>query len=583
MALIQFKRASLEYLQASETIFAAGEPIFEKDTGKLKIGDGINKYADLKYVGEDLSFDLSDYYTKEETDQKLVEAAASIQTFTYKVIDALPGSAPTEDDLFIIYLVNKAVLNGDPYGAVDDVYNEFIAIKHEDGTLNWEYIGDTKVSLNEYYDKEEIDELLSGTVTEAVLSEYAKKSDIEDSITEDDLTDYAKVSDLDNYVDKESAEDFAKKSDLNSYVKTVNGIIPDDNGNVTLEFAEQHKFIELELEDGKNDTDLLDTIVNPSNGDYAVIIDSISDDAKQRTAYVYTDKWEALDGNYSAENVYFKDDLIYTANIGVKTVPASGYGTITAAGKNVKDVFSSILAEEKNPTITQPTAKIESSNISSKEVGDPVAIKYSVVTTEGKYEFDSSTDVMFNNFEIKFNGETKTTKTGTFTQIVVDDDTNLTITGSCKSSEGSIPHTNLGNDYVDGQITEKEYSLSLGTLTGYRKYFYGYKTADTKIENPEEITSQQIRNLGNSGQKSFSSKDMTASKMQQIFVAIPHTEGKTAVEIKNSATQAPQTVTGPISIDVEGANNYTAAAYDVWYVDNAAPDSGSNKYTITAK
>jgi hypothetical protein len=34
---------------------------------------------------------------------------------------------------------------------------------------------------------------------------------------------------------------------------------------------------------------------------------------------------------------------------------------------------------------------------------------------------------------------------------------------------------------------------------------------------------------------------------------------------------------------VEGANGYTAIAYDVWYVNNAAADGGSNKYAITVK
>ena len=56
-----------------------------------------------------------------------------------------------------------------------------------------------------------------------------------------------------------------------------------------------------------------------------------------RTAYSYDGaKWCAMDGNYNAENVYFDSDLTYTAPIGVMTVPSSGAGKISAAGKNVK-------------------------------------------------------------------------------------------------------------------------------------------------------------------------------------------------------------------------------------------------------
>ena len=73
------------------------------------------------------------------------------------------------------------------------------------------------------------------------------------------------------------------------------------------------------------------------------------------TAYVYDgEAWKAMDGNYSADNVYFDADLTYTANIGTKTVPASGSGKISAKGKNVKQVLSDILALEKNPNKTAP-------------------------------------------------------------------------------------------------------------------------------------------------------------------------------------------------------------------------------------
>lgn len=53
---IQFKRgrkAALEskLTSANSSILKAGEPAFESDTGKLKIGDGIHDYLDLQYIG----------------------------------------------------------------------------------------------------------------------------------------------------------------------------------------------------------------------------------------------------------------------------------------------------------------------------------------------------------------------------------------------------------------------------------------------------------------------------------------------------------------------------------------------------
>lgn len=42
-----------------------------------------------------------------------------------------------------------------------------------------------------------------------------------------------------------------------------------------------------------------------------------------------------MDGNYNAKNIYFDQDLVATAPIGVVTIPASGSKTIAAEGLNL--------------------------------------------------------------------------------------------------------------------------------------------------------------------------------------------------------------------------------------------------------
>lgn len=58
---IQFKRGTAARLYELNPVIAEGEPIFEYDTGKLKIGDGVHlNYNDLPYysgVEEISSFD----------------------------------------------------------------------------------------------------------------------------------------------------------------------------------------------------------------------------------------------------------------------------------------------------------------------------------------------------------------------------------------------------------------------------------------------------------------------------------------------------------------------------------------------
>lgn len=51
--LLQIKRgskAALERTLAGEKRLIDGEPAFEKDTGKLKVGNGVQDYKDLPYV-----------------------------------------------------------------------------------------------------------------------------------------------------------------------------------------------------------------------------------------------------------------------------------------------------------------------------------------------------------------------------------------------------------------------------------------------------------------------------------------------------------------------------------------------------
>lgn len=49
-AVLLFKKGTKAELEASSSIPREGEPIFETDTGRLKVGDGVSAYANLSYV-----------------------------------------------------------------------------------------------------------------------------------------------------------------------------------------------------------------------------------------------------------------------------------------------------------------------------------------------------------------------------------------------------------------------------------------------------------------------------------------------------------------------------------------------------
>ena len=334
---------------------------------------------------------------------------------------------------------------------------------------------------------------------------------------------------------------------------------------------------EINVGRGVNHQDHLPT--SAAKGDIAIVREVISGDKKQYTAYVYTgSEWAAMDGNYDAENVYFQKDLTITAPIGVQTIPSTGSKTLATTGKNLKQVLDMIVASEENPSTTQPSVTLNSSNIGAKEVGTNIAIAYSFATNPGSYTYGPATGVTFSGYEATFNGETRTGASGTFTSMQVVDDTNLSISGKCASSEGAVPLTNLGNPYEAGKIAAKNYTPSKGTLTGYRGWFYGYYNGTTAIANPAAITSAQLRAFGT---KTNFPTTMNTSQMQQMFFAAP--KGRvSSVSISNAVNGAPLTVTKG-SASVEGANGYTAADYDLFYVANAVAEGGDSKWNIVAK
>lgn len=320
-------------------------------------------------------------------------------------------------------------------------------------------------------------------------------------------------------------------------------------------------------------------ITSPVKGDIAIIKEALQGGKYQYTAYVRGEtNWEAMDGNYDAENVYFQKDLTITAPIGVQTIPSSGSKTLSTTGKNLKQVLDMIVASEKNPSTTQPSVTLNSSNIGAKEVGTNIAIAYSFATNPGSYTYGPATGVTFSGYEATFNGETLTGASGTFTSMQVVDDTNLSISGKCASSEGAVPLTNLGNPYEAGKIAAKNYTPSKGTLTGYRGWFYGYYNGTTAIANPAAITSAQLRAFGT---KTNFPTTMNTSQMQQMFFAAP--KGRvSSVSISNAVNGAPLTVTKG-SASVEGANGYNAVEYDLFYVANAVAEGGDSKWNIVAK
>lgn len=314
-----------------------------------------------------------------------------------------------------------------------------------------------------------------------------------------------------------------------------------------------------------------------NSGDFVVVKEAVGTDKYQYTAYVYAaDAWKALDGNYNAENVYFDKDLIITANVGVHTIDAIGSKTLATTGKNVKQVLDLLFAKEKDPSVTQPSVTITLTGAGAKEVGTSVTPSYSVGFNKGKYEFGPDTGVTATYAVSDTASHSATTATGSFDAFTVEPTTNYKVSVTATHTAGADPVSNLGNGRGDLKITAGKKTATSAAITGYRGWFQGYYNGTQALADATTITSAQLRAFG--VKNGTFNTTMNTNKMQQMFFAAPAGTVKT-LTVSNAVNGAPQTVK-KTTVSVEGANNYQAIDYDLYYVANATAESGDSKFTI---
>ena len=351
-------------------------------------------------------------------------------------------------------------------------------------------------------------------------------------------------------------------------------------------------------------------------GDTAIVKTAIYIDAANEennkysyTGYIYngTD-WAAMDGNYNASNVFFDEDITYTANIGaVKLEDGKSSGTFNAKGKSLEAILKSIMALTKDPEISLPTFTLSAgrtTDTGNLELGSKIkTFTWNGAYTDGSYEYGHKDGDSVNTDKAAkctatyavscdvTGTKSGDTEDGTWTitsPITIDSESSKTygtITNACTYSDSPrVPVNNVG-DEVDGQITSATISKNAAiTLTGYREgFFYGSLTT---AKAASDLTSDDIRGLSKSAAKyAKGAKTYTipVGAATVIFACPKTSTGVT--NILNTTVNAGMNdafgVTTPTVVKVEGANGYTSVDYNVWTYTPAEPYGSTAALTIT--
>lgn len=227
--------------------------------------------------------------------------------------------------------------------------------------------------------------------------------------------------------------------------------------------------------------------VGKNVGDICIVKTLIGNSDKiSYTAYVWQQKigeteahWEAMDGNYNAENVYFGEDIVITTQVGNIDL-TNGQGKIPAQGKNLKQIFESLWTKEDlELSITNPTISLTVSGNISGEVGEtfPRPTATIAVTGTGSYEYgskdaegnvysrDDGTGIVFDWLKVGY---------GTSSEEALDSASAYTNTGT------SISYTAKNTDISVAKFTDTEQTY----------YFWGQGSYPDAVHRP-------VTNLGN--------------------------------------------------------------------------------------
>lgn len=350
--------------------------------------------------------------------------------------------------------------------------------------------------------------------------------------------------------------------------------------------------------EAQTDTEAIATVdAKPKKSDTCIVKRLIAEGKYAYTAYLYDgEKWGAMDGNYSAKNVYFDSDIILTNSIGAQTV-SSGSKTMDTTGKSVQEILTMFTTEEVEPKSTAPAVTLKVPEADKVyEVGTEVTPTFTAELSAGSYTYGPATGVVASSWSITdSNGGTQTITTakatGSMTKFTVgkntegkdDESGSYTLTATATHNQGAVPVTNVGNPRPDSnsRIAAGTKSATSGTIKSYRKTFYGTKTTKEGTVNSAYIRT----GLSSSSEDYKNGRTFSVSipvGAMRVIVAYPATlRDVTSIKDVNGMNAEIKSGFTKNTVSVEGANGYTAKDYKVYIMDYAKANDKANTYSVT--
>ncbi len=413
------------------------------------------------------------------------------------------------------------------------------------------------------------------------------------------------------------ANDFLVFDGSNWVAKTLNDVaalIKDSMGEIA---APANVFQVVKTAEDADDIAAINRVIPEgtllSAGDSAIVKHLIADDLYQHTAYVYAAvedgfAWAAMDGNYSASNVYTSSKITLAGDYGkdsrndaITSIGNKRIGDEIAAGTSLQALLMDILSQRLQPSATNPSAGVYLTNNNnnganvSVEIGTEYTPKYRTTFSTGSFTYGPATGCTSTAASVQVVGVDATKveiaanalngSNGSLKSYTVGDATSrkLRVSYGWTASTGT-PKDNLGDPATNGtkiDAASGKTADSSHTITGFRNYWYGFigTTDYTTIarDSSTNVCGDGTKNL-TAGGAAISAKTLptitAAAGDRMPVVVMPTAAGKKVSSASMpSSLNAPVTFTKLGTVNLKGLNGYgDAVSYDVWgYVADDMP------------
>lgn len=342
-------------------------------------------------------------------------------------------------------------------------------------------------------------------------------------------------------------------------------------------------------------------------GDMFVVVTTVDEVTYEVSTYRYDgENWVSITGNVDADKVILQDNITMAGNytqFGNLTKNADGTATLNSKGKSVLGVLTEILSKRLQPgTPTQPSISgFNLSGAKAVEAGTSMAqASYTAGTLNpGSYQYGPETGVTASNWVVQritndgneqiASVDAASLDAGTDNNggagFIIGDQGGENVVSSLRykaiatHGAGVTADDNLGDDSSPAvSIAAGTKEKTTSAYTPFRNVFYGASTTKPTLD------SAAIRALTPTG-KAYAAGTLTinvpAGAQRVAIACIAGKPGVTKV-INETAMNADVTSTFvQSSVNVEGADGYTAVAYNVWVFEPAVPYENAATLKVT--